>query len=96
MVIVIAQRNAQHLLGLVLFDDEAIEVFLHLAGFVAELELVCFRRMFGAFRSAGSFGFRRRLHARALKMLPHEFRHLTLELFRRRWSTRNWSGHKTQ
>ena len=64
MVIVIAQRHAQHLLGLVLLDDKPVEVFLHLARFVVELELVGLRLAVRALRRRRRFGVRR-LVARA-------------------------------
>ena len=72
MVIVIAQRDAQHLLGLVLFDDKPVEVILHLTGLVTELELVRLLLPARALRRAGSLGFGGRLPARALHVLLHE------------------------
>ena len=56
----VAQGDAQHLLGLVLLDDEPVEVVLNLARFILELELVRFGLPLGALRRDGICGVRRR------------------------------------
>ncbi len=96
MVVVVAEGDAEDLLGLVLLDDEAVEVILNLARFIFELELVGLGRWFLARR------VRRRPPAPAagalpalLEMLPHQFGELPLKLFRRRRSIENWFVHST-
>ena len=56
VVVMIAQGHAQHFLRLVLFDDEPVEVFLHLARLVVELELVCLLPRCVRLRCAGVLG----------------------------------------
>src|SRR5207245_2713806 len=80
VMIMIAQRHAQDLLGLVLLDDEAIEVRLNIPRLVLEIETVL--RRFGRFFRFGlARGHLRENRRTGLKMLPHQLLELTLELF---------------
>src|SRR5437879_4645675 len=83
MVIMVAERNTQDFLGLVLFDDETIQVLFNIPRLVLELKSIVgsFCRLF-RFRLVRSH---LRENARpGLKMLPHQFLELALELFRSR------------
>ena len=75
----VAQGDAEHLLGLVLLDDEAVEEGLDLAGSLIKEELVLGRGGRGGFGSAGGFGFG---HGAAGQVLAHEFLQLALEFLR--------------
>ena len=60
MMVMVAQGDAEDFLGLVLFDDEAVQVGLDVARLVIELERFRLRRRLRAFRRAGRFGLGRR------------------------------------
>ncbi len=84
MMIMITQRHAQDFFGLVLFDDETIQILFHIARFVFEFEiivLVCVRLI----GRAGNI-FRRRRFTRLafgiLEMLPDKIGQLPLEFLR--------------
>src|SRR5690606_5440989 len=80
VVVMIAQRHTQNLLGLILTNDEPIQILLYVAGFVVELERAA--SFLGLSRNVGR---RRLLSLRAglLKMLTDEIGKLPLEFLRR-------------
>ena len=78
-MIVVAQGDAEDFFRLLLFDDEAVEVGLDLAGRFVEEELLFGRSGGRRFRGAGGFGFG---HGAAGQVLAHEFLHLALEFLR--------------
>ena len=88
MVIMVAEGDAQDFLGLVLLDDEPVEVVLNVARLVFELEVLGPGLRRGALRHGGIRGLGGRLRPGALKMLAHEVGELPLKFFGRRRSIR--------
>ena len=75
----IAERDAQDLFGLFLLDHETVEVRLHVARLVVELEIVGPGFGFRAIRRGGCVRPVDRRGAAAGEMLPHELLQLPLE-----------------
>src|SRR5439155_5725572 len=87
------QRDAQDLLGLLLLDDETVEVSLHVARFAVEPEFIALRLGLRGLRRAGGFGLGKNAHVAAGEMLAHELLQLALELLRRRRPVEAWRLH---
>src|SRR5437588_7040023 len=96
MVIMVAQRDAEHFLGFVLFDDKTVKVCFNVARFVIELELIGrgFCRFISAFGRAVGFGLGERLGAATLEMLPDKIGQLALKFLRSWGTTKNRLTHK--
>jgi hypothetical protein len=73
VMVMIAQCNAQNFLGLVLFDDEPVQIVLHLAWFSVEFEVLFLGARFSLFWRVRGFLPGKVGHGGAAgKMLAHE------------------------
>ena len=82
-MVMVAQRDAQDLLGLLLFDDKAIQIGLYVARLVIKLEFSRLRLRLRVSRRLGRFALGEQRRLAAWEMLAHEFLQLPLEFLRR-------------
>src|SRR2546423_6166733 len=82
MMVMITQGDAQHFLGVILFDHETVQVLLELPWFVVELEVLRLVFRFALLAGRSPFRLGGVLVPRALKVLTDEFGKLTLKILR--------------
>src|SRR5262249_38271316 len=78
VMIMVAERNAEDLLALILFDDKAVQILLHVARLVTEFKRFTSRCARIGRRFFDEIRLRRR-PLRAMKMLADEIRKLPLK-----------------
>ena len=95
MVVMVAERDADDFLGLVLLDDVAVQIGLHLARFFRERENVFLSLSLSlmALRRVGRAHAPENRRTTGAQMLAHELAQLPLEFFRRRRTVPNWFLH---